>query len=312
VTWAGCALLTGGFWYVRNLVYAGNPLPWIKLGVGPLTVAPADADPSASYRFSVLHYAINGRVWHDYFIPGFHDGFGPLWPLILALTATGTVLAMVRGSPIQRVLGLAAFVSAIAYVVNPMSAPGPEGAPYQFATNLRYLAPALALGLVLLPTVLPRRLRSTRWLIPPLAAVLVITGAKPDLSNIDRHRMGSLLVSSHMDAAFQWARGVRGARIGTSSILMYGLTGDALLNQVRFVGVPGPRGTFSDATTCRQWRDAVDSGEFNFLVLAPEYQGPAPAVPRAWVRSRNARAVLRSGPVTIFRLTGPLDPARCA
>src|SRR5262249_60898892 len=27
--WVASSLVTGGFWFLRNLVHAGNPLPWI-------------------------------------------------------------------------------------------------------------------------------------------------------------------------------------------------------------------------------------------------------------------------------------------
>ena len=30
--WVVSSLVTGGFWFARNLVNAGNPLPWIKAG----------------------------------------------------------------------------------------------------------------------------------------------------------------------------------------------------------------------------------------------------------------------------------------
>src|SRR5207244_321551 len=40
-TWVASSLVTGGFWFVRNLVNAGNPLPWIK--AGPLS-GPHQAD----------------------------------------------------------------------------------------------------------------------------------------------------------------------------------------------------------------------------------------------------------------------------
>jgi hypothetical protein len=52
------ALLTGGLWYVRNIVYTGTPLPWFRLPLGPLTLAgprsgrttPSRAWPSRSVR----------------------------------------------------------------------------------------------------------------------------------------------------------------------------------------------------------------------------------------------------------------------
>jgi hypothetical protein len=310
--WAGGAVLTGGFWYLRNVVYAGNPLPWLRLGIGPVTLASSDPDPAAQYRFSFLHYVLNARVWREYYVPGLHEGLGALWPVVLALAAAGAMLGIVRGSPAQRILGMAALVSAVAYVVNPMSAPGPEGSPSQFDTNLRYLAPALALGLVLVPTAMPSRLRATRWLVPPLVVLLLITGARPELASISRGRMGSLLVGTHMGAAYRWARGIRDTRIATTSVLVYGLMGDDLSNRVLYVGIAGPHGTFTDATTCRQWRGAVDAGDFDFLVLAPAYQGTAPPVPRGWVRSPNAHEIMRSGPTTVFSLSGPLKRSRCS
>lgn len=48
-------------------------------------------------------------------------------------------------------LGLVALFSLAAYVVTPESAAGPAGDPLGFAFNLRYLAPALTLSLVVLP-----------------------------------------------------------------------------------------------------------------------------------------------------------------
>ena len=44
-------------------------------------------------------------------------------------------------------------MAALAWLVAPTSASGPDGMPRGFESGLRYLAPALVLGLALLPTV---------------------------------------------------------------------------------------------------------------------------------------------------------------
>jgi hypothetical protein len=56
-------------------------------------------------------------------------------------------------------VGLAASVS---WLVSPTSASGPDGMPRGFESGLRYLTPALILGLALLPTVPPLRTLAAR------------------------------------------------------------------------------------------------------------------------------------------------------
>ena len=80
----------------------------------------------------------------------------------LALLAL--MLCISRGrDPLIRVLGAVGLLTAAAWVASPASAAGPSGMPLSFESGLRYLAPALILGLALLPVVVgadrgPRRL----------------------------------------------------------------------------------------------------------------------------------------------------------
>ena len=62
------------------------------------------------------------------------------------------VLALWRGrEPVLRVLGAFVLVTAAAYVFTPLTAAGEPGQPVAFTWNLRYLAPAVAVGLAILP-----------------------------------------------------------------------------------------------------------------------------------------------------------------
>ena len=60
------------------------------------------------------------------------------------------------------VAGLAGLAAVLAWLVAPTSASGPEGMPHGFESGLRYLAPALVLGLALLPATPPLRDRLAR------------------------------------------------------------------------------------------------------------------------------------------------------
>lgn len=170
-TWFGAVLLGGGYWYLRNLAHAGNPLPWIRNGAlpGPDQVGIYPRPPH-----SVADYATSPGIWVHQFAPALNDSIGPLWPLVLLGATTGCSLAVARGPAIERLLGLAGIAAAIAYVFIPVSASGSSAHPAGFAANLRYLAPALALGLVLL-TLQLRRLGVRSVLVAPaLAAVFAV------------------------------------------------------------------------------------------------------------------------------------------
>lgn len=153
-TWLAGLIATGGYWYLRNLAHAGNPLPWISAGPLP---APDQVSLYPRPARSVTDYATEPGVWIHQFAPALTDAIGVLWPVVLAAAAAGLLLAAVCGQRAQRMLGLAGIAAGITYVFIPVSASGIAGHPSGFATNLRYLAPALLVGLALLP------LQATRW-----------------------------------------------------------------------------------------------------------------------------------------------------
>ena len=94
--WFVPALLGGGFWYLRNLVVAGNPLPAVE-SLGPISLPHPERLQIGRPDFSIAHYATDTDVWRDYFFPGLHDAFGALWPLVVGRSAPGGALGAAEG-----------------------------------------------------------------------------------------------------------------------------------------------------------------------------------------------------------------------
>jgi len=149
--WFGLpAFLAGGYWFVRNAVAIGNPIPYTQFG--PLGLPAPERAFELRPGYSVFHYATDFDVWSDWFFPGLDDSFGFLWPLVLAAVVGAGIYALWRGrDPLLRVLGAVVLFTAVAYVFTPLTAAGEEGRPIAFVWNVRYLAPAAAVGLALLP-----------------------------------------------------------------------------------------------------------------------------------------------------------------
>jgi hypothetical protein len=174
--WSIPALLGGGYWYLRNLMVAGNPLPQAT-GIGPISLPHPERLQEGRPDFSIVHYATDTGVWRDYFEPGLHQAFGALWPLVIAAAVIGALLALLRGrDTILRSAGAVALLGLVAYAFTPLSAAGAEGEPVGFGINIRYAIPPLLLGLTLLPVAI-RRLDGWRYwaFLASSLAVLVIT-----------------------------------------------------------------------------------------------------------------------------------------
>jgi hypothetical protein len=164
------AVAGGGYWYLRNLAHSGNPLPWFD-SLGPISLPAPDQALGGREGHSVLGYLADGTVWSDWFLPGLHDDLTLLWPLFAAAALAGLLLCLVsawlRFEPdsgpnlnhdqVLPLVGLTGLAVIVAWLIAPTSASGPEGLPRGFESGLRYLAPALVLGLAVLPAaLLPR------------------------------------------------------------------------------------------------------------------------------------------------------------
>jgi hypothetical protein len=192
--WFGAALAGGAFWYLRNLVVAGNPIPEVEK-LGPISLPHPERLQEGRPDFSIVHYATDTGVWREYFGPGLHEAFGTLWPLVVFGAIAAALLALLRGRDrIVRWVGAVALFGALAYLFTPLSAAGADGEPVGFGINIRYVIPALLAGIVLLPL--------DRWLETPrrqwgLAAVLVLVFLvtnRPDEALHDKGRVFAFLL----------------------------------------------------------------------------------------------------------------------
>jgi hypothetical protein len=174
IVWLTWLVVTGSYWYLRNLFAVGNPVPALQVGLGPVSLpTPTSEGPYRSY--SVAHYLTDFGIWRDWFVPGLRDAFGVAWPLILGLAATGLLLAILRGDRVLRMLGIVGVVAFIGYLFTPAGAGGASGRPVLFASDTRFAFAALALGLLLLPRLVPTTTTFGRRWLPALIGLGIVS-----------------------------------------------------------------------------------------------------------------------------------------
>ncbi|HEX5376724.1 MAG TPA: hypothetical protein VFW48_11265, partial [Solirubrobacterales bacterium] len=335
---AGAALAGGGYWYLRNLVHTGNPLPWID-DLGPISLPAPDQALGGREGHSVLGYLGDTSVWSDWLLPGLHHGLTVFWPLIGALAFAGLLLCLGRrADPILRVAALAGLAAALAWLVAPTSASGPDGTPRGFESGLRYLAPALVLALALLPAspqlrdrlssswltssfsvYMPPQRQSQRWgwatwRVTGLLFVAVAVGYPIQRHYLQSRYADPTFTTPGLNAAFKWAQGIDDARIATTSTRQYPLFGRDLSKEVDYVGEEQPHGGFTAPTTCPRWRALLNAGDYDYVIASRDRiePGKPPYPPTArWTKAPSTAVVLQEPPTVIYKLRGNLDPSGC-
>ena len=380
--WFGLpAFLTSGYWFVRNLVAVGNPIPYTNFG--PLGLPAPERAFELRPGYSVFHYWDDPEVWREWFVPGLHESFGVLWPLVIAAFVGAGVYALWRGGdPLLRVLGAMILFTAVAYVFTPLTAAGeqgaadrvrverpvrgargrgrpgaapvPAGAAAHRARAHDHLRRARAAvpdqrGLARPVAAGPReggdrgggrgarRLRRDRvaarprplgparplaWVAGLLAVVTL--GALGAGWWEQRHylerRYENLSPDLKLADAVRWARDLRDAKIALAGVRgvfnQYPFYGTDLSNRVQWLGRKGPDGAYERIPTCAEWRQALADGGYTHVVTTYDPFDPGAVTNTKeglWMRSDpGAKQLLRDGPVSVFRIDQPPDPAGCA
>jgi len=200
------ALAAGGYWYVRNLVAVGNPIPFTTWG--PLGLPVPERTLELRPGFSVAHYFDDPEVWIDWFVPGLAESFGVLWPVTLVAVIGSAALALARGGePLVRMLGAVVLFTVLAYLFTPLTAAGEEGMPIAFEWNVRYVAPAAAIALALLPCLPDARAGASRRHTVTIALGVVLAATVASLVQWQQgHLKGAVAAAAGVLIAFALLR----------------------------------------------------------------------------------------------------------
>ena len=250
--WFVPALLGGGYWYLRNLIVAGSPMPEIEQ-LGPISLPHPERLQDGRPDFDIAHYATDTGVWRHYFVAR------PARRLRRALAAgparrrsPAALLAIfAAATALVRWLGGVALFGLLAYLFTPLGAAGAEGEPVGFAINIRYVIPALLAGArPAAAAALPRRPKRQWGLLAVLVLVFLVTDRSDDALR-DPARLFALAWSCSLVVAVPtrlcWLAAERGLPAARSSAALRGA--GAGRGRDRLPGpAPLPRRTASPTT----------------------------------------------------------------
>jgi hypothetical protein len=162
-------------------------------------------------------------------------------------------------------------------------------------------------------TYLPRARFSLSGLV---AVVILLAGFGVEQLYLDgRYTQLGSAYSSQLATVYQGVQGTSGTRIalaGALSVLQYPLYGPDLSNYVQFVGQRGPHGAFSPIENCPEWRRALHSGRYQYLVsTSPDATIWTHTDPGARLVRQTQLPIEGHPSMALFRLPSHLDLVGC-
>jgi hypothetical protein len=157
----------------------------------------------------------------------------------------------------------------------------------------------------------------------------VVLGRTQQVQYADQHYTNTklFLQEGGPQEAYEFAQKQQHKRIGivgSSEIIFgqYGFFGNPPTNEVDYIGVPGPHGAYRLATTCRVFRNRINAGHYDYVIMSRDTQD-SEEVPYsypiyAWVKNSPALEKIIEEPHIVpqpdyvFKVKGKLDPAECA
>ena len=157
----------------------------------------------------------------------------------------------------------------------------------------------------------------------------IVLGRAQEVQYAEHHytRTTLFLQDGGPQKAFAFAHGQHDKRIGIAGsgeifFGQYGYYGADLSNRVQYIGVPGPDGQYTLATSCREFRRQVNAGDYDYLIISQYTQDSLDSAYwypiRAWTKDDPALELIIEEPeITpepdyVYKVKGMLDPAGCA
>ncbi len=288
---------------ILRVVAAAALLTAIVYVFTPLTAAGQEGSPTGFFT--------NTR----YLIPG----------LILAMVMLP--IARPLRAPDRRALITLIFLGVV-YWVTVLTTP-------QWYTTYFFGTVFITLALVWTPTALVLgRSRGfvSRRVVTAAAAVIVllavVLGRAQQVQYADQHYTNTklFLQEGGPQEAYAFAQKLQHQRIGivgSSEIIFgqYGFFGNPPTNEVDYIGVPGPHGSYRLATSCPQFIERINAGNYDYLIMS-QYTQDSLSVPYsypiyAWVKNDPAlkkvieEAEIQPGADYVFKVDGKLSPQYC-
>ena len=164
-----------------------------------------------------------------------------------------------------------------------------------------------------------------------IVLLAVVLGRDQQVQYADQHYKKTTLFLGEggPQKAYAFAQNLQHKRIGivgSSEIIFgqYGFFGNPPTNEVQYIGVPGPHGAYRLATTCSQFMERINAGNYDYVIMSRETvdskeseQGPYWYPIYAWVRNDPALKLVVSEPTIVpqpdyvFKVEGELSPQHC-